>query len=264
MDGDGPERDTHFCQQSRAGAGGPCGKIEDFDDRRALCSFVDIISADDVVGSNACLPVRRACQRDERLALRDKVFDLDDVTDGIDIGVTGAEVLVHQDAVGGADRESSVFGYLRVWSYADGEDNHVCCKLCPAGQCYRQCAVHVLRKRLDSITQVQVDTIHLQFLMSVGSDFRVEERQYLRQQLDQCDVDLLLPQVLCDFDTDKAPSDDDGFPGTSMNGLDDAVHIGDGPERIDAIAVNTRDRWAKGRTAGRQDQLVIPVGRLGA
>src|SRR5450756_3027119 len=82
----------------------------------------------------------------------------------------GAEVLVHQDAVGGADCESSVFGNLRVRSYADGEDNYVCCKLCPAGQGYRQHTVHVLRKRFDSITQVQVDTMDLQFLMSVGSN----------------------------------------------------------------------------------------------
>src|SRR5450830_1507202 len=243
MDGDEPERDTHFCQKSRAGAGGSCCQVEDLDDRRSLCSFVDIISADDVVGSDACLPVRRACQRDERLALRDEVFDLDDVTDGIDIGVTGAEVLVHQDAVGGADRESSVFGYLRVWSYADGEDDHICCKLCPAGQGYRQCAVHVLRKRLDSVTQVQVDTMDLQFLMSVGSDVGVEERQHLRQHLDQCDVDLLLPQILCDFDADKAPSDDDSLSGTSMDGLDDTVHIRDGPERINALTVDAWDGW---------------------
>src|SRR5450830_1389199 len=230
MDGDGPEGDAQFRQQSRAGAGGSCGQVEDFDDGCPLRVPVHVIMPHNVVGGDACLPVGRACQRDERLALRDEVFDLDDVTDGIDIGVTGAEVLVHQDAVGGADRESSVFGYLRVWSYADGEDDHICSKLCPAGQGYRQRAVHVLRKRLDSITQVQVDTMRLQFLMSVGSDVGVEERQHLRQHLDQCDVDLLLPQVLCDFDADETPSDDDGFPGTSMDGLDDTVHIRDGPE----------------------------------
>src|SRR5664280_65780 len=146
VDGDGPEGDAHLRQQGRTGAGGSCGKIEDLDDGCALCSFVDIISACNVVGSDTCLAVSRACQRDERLALRDKVFDLDDVTDGIDIGVTGAEVFVHQDAVGGANSKSSLFGYLRVWSYADGEDDHICCKLCPAGECDYQCTVHVLRK----------------------------------------------------------------------------------------------------------------------
>src|SRR5664280_2879537 len=122
MDGDGPEGDAQFRQQSRAGAGGSCCQVEDLDDRRALCSFVDIISACDVVGSNACLPVRRACQRDECLALRDEVFDLDDVTDGIDIGVTGAEVLVHQDAVGGADRKSSVFSYCLLYTSPSPRD----------------------------------------------------------------------------------------------------------------------------------------------
>src|SRR5450830_1369764 len=49
-----------------------------------------------------------------------------------------------------------------------------------------------------------------------------------------------------------------------MDGLDDTVHIGDGPERIDALTVDARDGWAQGRAAGRQDELVIPVGRLGA
>src|SRR5450756_1378751 len=264
VDGDGPEGDAQFRQQSRAGAGSSCGKIEDFDDGCPLRSPVDVIMSHDVVGSDACLPVSRACQRDECLALRDEVFDLDDVTDGVDIRVAGAQVFVHQDAVGGANCESSMFGYLRVWSYADSEDNHVCCKLCPAGQGYRQRTVHVLRKRFDSVTQVQVDTMDLQFLMSVGSDVGVEERQHLRQHLDQCDVDLPLPQVLCDFDADEAPSDNDSLPDTSMDGLDDTVHIGDGPERIDALTVDARDGWAQGRTAGRQDELVIPVGRLGA
>lgn len=45
-----------------------------------------------------------------------------------------------------------MFGNLRVWAYADGEGDHICRNLCLAGQRYRECAVHVLRKRFGSIT----------------------------------------------------------------------------------------------------------------
>ena len=169
------------------------------------------------------------------------MLDLDGVTDGVDIGVARAQMLVHLDTVGGTDHQTGALGKLRVRAHADREHDHICRKLHAAGQGYRQGPVGVPDERLDAIAQMHLDAVCLQFLMGIRGHVRIEETENLGQHLDERDIDLLLPQVLRYFDADEAAANDDRLLRAGMDRLDNAVHVRDHPQRVDSLVFDTLD-----------------------
>ena len=86
-------------------------------------SLVDGVAAQGVVGGDAALAIGRAGQRNHGGEAADQVLDLDGVADGVDVGVGGPHVLVHDDAPALADGQAGFGRELDLRPDADGEDD---------------------------------------------------------------------------------------------------------------------------------------------
>ena len=84
----------------------------------------------------------------------------------------------------------------------------------------------------------------------------VEERQHLRQHLDERDLQSLAPELLRDLEADVAATHHDGA-ARARHGRRDPVGVLEVAQREHAAQPRAGDGRHEGCRAGRQDQLVV-------
>ena len=97
------------------------GEIEQSQDGCAPGVFVSGRTAENIVGGNAALAIRRTCQRNQRPLTRDSIPHLNGIAHGPDVRVAGLEMFVDADAAEFSDFQTGIFCQTHFRFYTQPE-----------------------------------------------------------------------------------------------------------------------------------------------
>ena len=239
----------------RAGGGGR--QVEHLGHRRALGALVAVLAPGEDVRQDPALLVGGSRQRDHGAALEDEVLDLDHVAHGVDAGVVGPQVIVHDDAAAPVELQARVLRQLAVGPHADGEDDQVGRDLRAALQLHGD-GFPVVGKARHRVGQMEGHAVVPDVLVQQLGKLKVDGRHDLVEGLDDRDLEPGVTQVFGHLQADEAAADHRGGPDVfALHQLPDLVGVGHGPEGADARAVDAGDAGTQRRGAGGDHELVI-------
>ena len=239
-------------------AGAARGHVEHLDHGGALGAAVGAVATGDRVGGDAALPVRRAGQHRERGLAGQQVGGLHRVAGGEDVRVPRCASARRPRC----PRAGRSRGRRRGRGRRSGAPRPPSRRRRPRPTCRRRGRARAGRRR--SVGGPPWPTCRAagpRRGCGRGSQdpghLGVEPRHEPLGPLDDGGPQPARPEGLGELQADVAAADDDGARGALLELGDDAVHVGDVAQHVDARVVGTRDRRPDRLGARAEHELVV-------
>ena len=209
-----------------------------------------------MLAGQAARAIGRACQGNAHTRVRRRIGILRRIPHSIDVGVRRPHVKVSGDAAAGANLQPGVDGKLGTWAHTQPQQHNICRKVRPVREddpCGRACR---LLNRGDPAPEFEPDAVRLDFAVQRFGHFGVQQRQHLRQHLDQRYLQAALIKLLRHLKPDK-PAAHYHSTLSVRHGRGDPVGVVQVAQRKHTMAAQARQRGSKRAGAGREDQLIV-------
>ena len=251
----GSVRDVGCFQLPLCCAGSTNDHVKNLDDGRALSGLVHGVSAANVVGNHAALPVRWPGQRHQVCSRKYGILGLYNVSCRPNVRVGRTHVLVDFDAAVRSQLQARVDGQLGHRANPNGHDDQVGVQVHVILEFNSDLFFALGDDRGSSGRQVNSDSARTQVVHHGHRDFMVNRRKDVVSRLHHGHLDSAVCQIFCHFEADVARADDDSlhllalgrpFHHPFVNQLLDTVHVANAAQNLDLRQVNTRDRDVNG------------------
>ena len=185
------------------------------------------------------------------------------IPDGIDVQVSGPLVLVGQDTPGRSHREAGVDRQLVVGAHAESEHDEVGGDYAAILEDDSAGLAVGFTDRGETGPRDEFHPVAEQFAAKRFGHLRVERRKDLPATFDEGHRQAAFLELFGDFQADEASADHrDLLDGRQLG--EDAIHVLDVAERMDARGAHAGDIGEEWGGAGGEDQLVVGLRVLGA
>ena len=207
-----------------ADAGPRDGRAKESDNGGALRAPETRIAPDDHISGNPALPVGGSGERDETPFAGHEILDFNGVTDGEDIRIAGAHLVVHADSAAFADHQSGHFRQRGIRTHTQGEDHHVSRIGLPGLGFDLDGPVGCRFEPGHPVAERQANSMLLQVSLNHAGMFLIDRGQDLIEHLHQGDFKAAMDQVFHHLQADEPATDHHG-PGLRSEGLESRIPV---------------------------------------
>ena len=182
--------------------------------------------------------------------MRNGIWLLDGIPNGIDVGIVGLVRFVDRDPTTGTRVQAGPFCQSDIGTDADGPDHEIRSEDATVDESHS-----LVFHRGQCGARLDVDTVSGELVTNQYGQFWVEGSEYLWRGLDDSDVDSLSDQIFGHLQTDEPGADDDGGGWSHIHVGCQSGRVFDRAQRADPVIPGNRGAyWGRSHA---EDKLVV-------